>query len=46
MGDTVGHPVLFHASTIKTITRKEKKKKEREQERGKKLCGMQFKTRH
>jgi len=31
MGDTVGHPVLFQASTIKTITRK-----------GEKLSWMQF----
>ena len=30
----MGHPVLFQASTIKTITRKKERKKERGQERG------------
>lgn len=40
MGDAMGHPVSFQSSTIKTITRAEKK--EREQERGKKLGRMLF----
>jgi hypothetical protein len=38
MGDTMGHPVLFQASTIKTITKK------REQERGKTYAERIFKV--